>query len=77
MDVTVLAKAGVDPHEYELTAGNRRALEDADLVLRNGLGLDSYVDSALEDGDIEKKTVRMEAPGFSAQAISRRRWSDP
>jgi zinc/manganese transport system substrate-binding protein/manganese/iron transport system substrate-binding protein len=44
IDLTVLLKANQDAHDFELSPSQVRRLEDADLVLRHGLGLDSYVD---------------------------------
>ncbi len=48
-DVRSVLKPGVDPHDYELTAGDRKAVDRADLVLRNGIGLDDYLKRALGD----------------------------
>lgn len=48
-DVRTVLKPGVDPHDYELTAGDRKAVDRADLVLRNGIGLDDYLKRALGD----------------------------
>ncbi|MSQ62011.1 MAG: metal ABC transporter substrate-binding protein [Dehalococcoidia bacterium] len=52
-NVTSLVGANQDPHEIELTPKTRRAIADADLVLRNGLGLDAFLDKALSG----KRTV--------------------
>ena len=46
-NVTELVGANQDPHEVELTPKTRQAIVDADLVLRNGLGLDAFLDRAL------------------------------
>lgn len=48
-DVRSVLKPGVDPHDHELTAGDRKAIDRADLVLRNGIGLDDYLKRALGD----------------------------
>ncbi len=46
-NITPLVGANEDPHEVELTPRTRQAIADADLVLRNGLGLDAFLDKAL------------------------------
>jgi ABC-type Zn uptake system ZnuABC Zn-binding protein ZnuA len=45
--LTVLVAAGVDPHAYDPTATDVRALGRAALVLRNGLGLDAFLDKVI------------------------------
>lgn len=45
----ILVKPGVDPHGYELKATDARAVADADLILRNGLGVDAFLDKALKN----------------------------
>jgi len=50
-DVRVLVGPGVDPHDYELKAADRRAVERADVIFRNGLGLDAFLDRALKDSN--------------------------
>jgi ABC-type Zn uptake system ZnuABC Zn-binding protein ZnuA len=57
IEVTVLAKAGVDPHDFALTASSRRAIEDADVILRNGIGLDDYLEDVLADDSDKVITV--------------------
>ncbi|NJK38642.1 MAG: zinc ABC transporter solute-binding protein [Oscillatoriales cyanobacterium RM2_1_1] len=41
IDLTCLIKAGVDPHVYEPTPEDRRAIEDAQLVLYSGYDFES------------------------------------
>lgn len=42
--VRVLAGTGVDPHDFELSPQDRRVLDEADLVIRIGLGIDAFAD---------------------------------
>ncbi|MGE5596214.1 MAG: metal ABC transporter substrate-binding protein, partial [Hyphomicrobiales bacterium] len=49
VDVHVLVKPGVDPHEFSLRVGDRKAIADADVILRNGIGIDSFLDKNLDD----------------------------
>jgi zinc/manganese transport system substrate-binding protein len=55
----VLMGAGVDPHDYDPTPGDMRTLGDADLILKNGIGLDDFLDSSIEaaGGDADVFTV--------------------
>lgn len=45
--LTVLVAPGVDPHAYEPKATDVRTLGRAALVLRNGLGLDAFLDRVI------------------------------
>jgi manganese/iron transport system substrate-binding protein len=40
IDLTCLVKAGIDPHVYEPTPKDRKAIEDAQLVLHSGYGFE-------------------------------------
>ncbi len=44
--VRVLVEPGVDPHDFELSPRDYRALDDADIVVRIGLGIDRFADGA-------------------------------
>lgn len=52
----ILMPPGVDPHDFEVTPADLRALSDADLILRNGIGLDDFLDANIKsaggDGDV-------------------------
>lgn len=47
-NVTVLMPNGIDPHDWEPSAKDIEAVNRADLVIRNGLGLEAGMDKALE-----------------------------
>jgi ABC-type Zn uptake system ZnuABC Zn-binding protein ZnuA len=49
VQLTTLMKPGVDPHTYEPSASDLTAIEDADVVLRNGVGLDKSLDRTLRN----------------------------
>lgn len=48
VEVMVLLGPGVDPHDYEPTAREVGEIGESPLILRNGLGLDDFLDSAIE-----------------------------
>jgi zinc/manganese transport system substrate-binding protein len=55
----VLMGAGVDPHDYDPTPADMRTLGSADLILKNGIGLDDFLNSSIEaaGGDADIVTV--------------------
>ncbi|MGI8925270.1 MAG: metal ABC transporter substrate-binding protein [Tepidiformaceae bacterium] len=57
IEVRVLIKPGIDPHDYEATAGDLKALRSARLVLRNGIGLDEFLDDAIESAEAGSRVV--------------------
>ena len=46
---SIITSSAQDPHEYEATARDRLAVEDADVVIENGGGYDTFVDTMLDD----------------------------
>jgi zinc/manganese transport system substrate-binding protein len=46
--LTVLLTPGAEAHDYEMTPAAAGAVEDADLVVRSGAGLEGWLDDALE-----------------------------
>ena len=55
--LTVLLRPNQDAHDFEPEPSQIRALADADLVLRNGIGLDTFVNRALEGSGAEVVVV--------------------
>ena len=49
--------AGADPHEFEPTASDLQAIENADVILRHGMGLDDWLDDTLSAGHNDATTV--------------------
>ena len=47
IDLTVLLRAGEEAHDFELTPAAAAAIEEADLILVSGAGLESWLDDAL------------------------------
>lgn len=54
---SIITGASQDPHEYEASAQDRLALDDADVVIKNGGGYDPFVDALLEAGDDHDRVV--------------------
>lgn len=51
---TILLPPGVEAHDFEVTPTAAAAIEDADLIIRSGAGLEGWLDDALETigGDV-------------------------
>ncbi len=61
-EVTVLMPVGADPHDYELSAQQAAALQSADLVVANGLGLEEAFADVLMSIEAEGTEVLTVAP---------------
>jgi ABC-type Zn uptake system ZnuABC Zn-binding protein ZnuA len=57
IDLTVLLSPNQDAHDFELEPSQIRAVAEADLILRNGLGLDDFLDGALESSSAAVATL--------------------
>ncbi|TAJ20557.1 MAG: zinc ABC transporter substrate-binding protein [Dehalococcoidia bacterium] len=79
----VIAKAGVDPHEYQLKTADARAIANAQLILRNGLGADAFLDKALGNSKgtvvtiTDGLTLRDGASGDGGSGHDPHVWHDP
>lgn len=86
IEVTVLMPAGADPHSFEISAQQAAAVENADLVVSNGLGLEEgvqhVVDAAAADGVPVLAVGDLVDPleyreGASAGQLDPHFWTDP
>jgi len=57
IDLQVLVPPSTDPHVYEVTPRDIAALDDADLIFINGLGLEMLLEPVLEDSRTADKVV--------------------
>ncbi|HEX2914615.1 MAG TPA: metal ABC transporter substrate-binding protein [Chloroflexia bacterium] len=48
VEVTSILKPSADAHEYEPTAADSKALAASQLILKNGLGLDDWLDKTIQ-----------------------------
>ena len=44
----IISGTAADPHSYEATARDQLAVDDADLIILNGGGYDSFMDTLIE-----------------------------
>lgn len=54
-EVQVIFKPGIDPHEYQATGIDAAALESADIIVENGLGLELSLEKAISRNTRAKK----------------------
>jgi zinc/manganese transport system substrate-binding protein/manganese/iron transport system substrate-binding protein len=57
VELTQLLKPNVDPHDYEASPADVQAIADADVVVKNGVGLEAFLDDAISSA------------GFSGQVV--------
>ncbi|PFG75294.1 metal ABC transporter substrate-binding protein [Tepidiforma thermophila] len=57
VQLTVLLQAGADAHDYEPSPQDSRTLKNADLVLKNGIGLDEWLDDLIKNSGTKAKVV--------------------
>src|SRR5580704_6357413 len=57
--LSIVSDPNADPHEYESNASDARAVANADYVIENGVGYDSWMDKLLSaDGnDLDRKVL--------------------
>ncbi|NEQ36321.1 MAG: zinc ABC transporter solute-binding protein [Okeania sp. SIO3I5] len=47
-EVEILVPAGTDPHEYQATPENARTIAEADVLVKNGLGLEEFLEKLVD-----------------------------
>jgi zinc/manganese transport system substrate-binding protein len=55
--LSIVSDPNADPHEYESTPNDARAVADANLVIENGIGYDSWMDKLLSAGSNPERLV--------------------
>jgi ABC-type Zn uptake system ZnuABC Zn-binding protein ZnuA len=65
IDLHGIVPAGADAHEFEPTASDLAAIEDADVILRHGIELDEWLDDTLSAG--RDAAVSVVTSGISLQ----------
>jgi ABC-type Zn uptake system ZnuABC Zn-binding protein ZnuA len=57
VDVVTLLKPGIDPHDYEPSPADVEAIAHAELVVKNGVGLESWLDDTIESSGFDGPVV--------------------
>ncbi|MEM8503798.1 MAG: zinc ABC transporter substrate-binding protein [Cyanobacteria bacterium P01_D01_bin.1] len=69
VDVTCLIEAGQDPHTYSATPEDRRAIEEADLVLYNGYEFEPGIIQMVEAADTPAPKVAVSEVAVTAPLL--------
>jgi ABC-type Zn uptake system ZnuABC Zn-binding protein ZnuA len=51
VDIRGIVPPGADAHEFEPVASDLQAIEDADVILRHGVGIDDWLDDTLSSNE--------------------------
>jgi zinc/manganese transport system substrate-binding protein len=57
IDVTQIIKPNVDPHEYEPTPADIKAIGEAKVVVKNGVGLEEWLDRTIESAGFRGSVI--------------------
>jgi len=57
IDLTTILKPNVDPHDYEPSADDSKALAAAQIVFSNGVGLDDWLDKLIKNSGTKAKLL--------------------
>ncbi len=66
-EVINLVPAGMEPHDFELSTGDMRLLEQAEVFVYNGAGMEHFVDKTLEALDNDRLLTVEAAAGISTE----------
>ncbi len=55
--VTQILKPNIDPHDYEPSPADTKAIGEAQLVLKNGVGLETWLNSSIKASGFHGRTV--------------------
>lgn len=75
-EVYDVIKANVDPHDYEPTPADLEAVRAADLVVKNGVGLELWLDRTLASAGSKARVVDASA-GVALRTDDPHMWHDP
>jgi len=71
-----IVKANVDPHDYEPTPADLEAVRAADLIVKNGVDLERWLDRTLESAGSKARVVDASA-GVALHGPDPHIWHDP
>jgi ABC-type Zn uptake system ZnuABC Zn-binding protein ZnuA len=75
--VDSLLAPGIDPHEYQATPKDAIRIADAQVLIVNGLGYESWLDKSLEAGSTERLMVQASAGVVPASDGNPHLWMNP
>jgi ABC-type Zn uptake system ZnuABC Zn-binding protein ZnuA len=76
VEVYDVVKANVDPHDYEPTPSDLEAIRGADLIVRNGVGLEAWLKRTAESAGAKGRVVEA-TKGVALRRDDPHVWHDP
>lgn len=70
-NIRILTPAGAEPHDYELTAQDRVAIEKSRLLILNGNGFEPWGESIVQNIDTQKTHIISASEGIILQQIEK------
>lgn len=52
IDINYIVPPGTEPHDYEITPKTLKDIQNADLLIKNGLGMDTFADKIESESDL-------------------------
>lgn len=52
IDLNYIVAPGVEPHDFEITPKTLKDIQNADLLIKNGLGVDAFIDKIESESDL-------------------------
>ena len=80
IEVRSIIPPGVGPEDYEPKPGDARALDDADLIVSNGVGLDDFLEGLVEanGSDAPRLVLGANIPTIAVEGVANPHfWLDP
>jgi len=80
--VNAVISGNANPHDYQMSIRDRRRIEEADLIVLNGFGLDDWIEPVLHRAG-KDKAILIASHGISnqvirvASAVNPHAWLDP
>ena len=77
LDIQCIVPIGGDPHIYEPTPGDAKKVSAAQLVLKNGLTFEGWLDELIENSGTKAKSVRVTEGVVPIQSTTYHKADDP
>jgi ABC-type Zn uptake system ZnuABC Zn-binding protein ZnuA len=82
IELTQILKPNVDPHDYETSPADVQAIADADVVVKNGVGLEKFLDDTIASAAfsgtvVDTSTGVTVRPGDPGEEGDPHIWHDP
>jgi ABC-type Zn uptake system ZnuABC Zn-binding protein ZnuA len=76
VDVYDVVRANVDPHDYEPTPADMEAIRSADLIVKNGVGLEAWLDRTIDSAGSHARVLDA-STGVALHSGDPHIWHDP